>query len=313
MKVVFLAARDYANVGWSYIQALKSVGVDAQGFKIASHPFGYLDEMNVITPGKHPEVQKLVDSADIIQIIYSSLGKMDININLKKNIVIHHGGSAYRKRFASLNVFWNCKSAAAIIETPDLLHLGARNEHYITSPVDTSMLTPKFYDGNRPLRIAHYSSSPFVKTKGTDVIMNILNNLKKEFDFEIYTSDKLVSWRDNIDRVSECDIYIDQLSAVGEYGVSTKEAAALGKIVVSTHMGVAEYNKVFGDTKVIVSNTPEKMRENLIWFLNQSPKDIRRIQEETRNWIVAKHSYVPIGHKLKNIYNGVLKGERGGR
>jgi len=308
MKVIFLAARDYANVGWAYMQALKSVGIDVQGFKIASHPFGYANEMNVITSGKHPEVQKLVDSSDIIQIIYSSLGKMDININLNNNIVIHHGGSAYRKCFASLNGFWNCRAKAAIIETPDLLHLGAKNEQYITSPIDTDMLSPKFYDGNHPLRIAHYSSSPFIRTKGTGVIINILNNLKKEFDFDIHTSNKQVSWRDNIERVSKCDIYIDQLSKAGEYGVSTKEAAALGKIVISSHMGVAEYNKVFGDTKVVVSNTPKDLENNLKWLLSQSPENIRRIQQETRNWIVAKHSYVPIGHRLKKIYETVLRG-----
>lgn len=293
------------------MQALKSIGVDAQGFKIASHRFKYLDEMNVIIPGKYPEIQKIVNSADIIQVMHSSLGKMDIRLDFKKNIVVHHGGTIYREQSLDINRLWNKKSRAVIIETPDLLHLGANNEYYVPAPVDTDQLYPKsYYNGDRPLKIAHYPSS--AKMKGTDVIRKILHDLMKKFDFEISISETAVPWKEHIERISKCDIYIDQLVPIlkgklcGEYGVSTREAAALGKIVVSTHKGLVEYNKVFGDTKVIVSNTPEKMKENLIWLLGQSIEDIRCIQEETHNWIVSKHSFIPTGKRLKNIYEQIL-------
>jgi len=314
MKVIFLAEKDYANVGWAYMQALRSVGVDTQGFKTASHRFKYPYEFNIITPDRQAYIQKIVDSSDIIQVMHSSLGKMNIKLDYKKkNIVVHHGGSNYREQPSNLNTYWNKISRAAIIETPDLLHMGANNEYYIPAPVDTDMLmlTPdKFFDGNCPLRLAHYPTS--AKMKGTDVIRKIIHDLKKKFDFEISISEISVPWNEHMGRISKCDIYIDQLVPIlkgklcGEYGVSTREAAALGKVVVSTHMGVAEYNKVFGDTKVVVSNTPEKMKENLIWLLSQSPEDIRRIQEETRNWIVSNHSFIATGKRLKSIYEKIL-------
>jgi hypothetical protein len=309
MKVVFLAVNDYANVGWSYMQALKSVNIDTKGFKVASHRFKYPAELEIITKDKSLQIQKIIDDADIIQVIHSSVPK--IKLDLKKNIVIHHGGSIYRNASEKMNTFWNKIAKATIIETANMLNLGAKNEYYIPSPVDTDVLCPKgYYDGHRPLRIAHYPSSS--KTKGTDIIKAILNDLKKEFNFDTIIQENNVTWENNIKRMHECDIYIDQFvpmlsgKRVGEYGVSTREAAALGKIVVSTHFGFSDYYKTFGDTKIFISNTKEDMRKNLMWLLGQSPKDIYRIQEETRQWVVSKHSYIPTGEILKNIYEKIL-------
>ena len=200
---------------------------------------------------------KIIADADIIQYMHSKFIDVGGDHSSKKRIVFH-GGSAYRNKPRFRNQIFNSIVDMSISQTGDLLNLGAKNEKWLLPPINTEELKPDyvFHGTDIPL-FAHYPSNP--KKKGTKVIQDTITKIGLNNHFRCVTS--RVEWKKQIQRMSECDIYIELFLPVlgkrkyGEWGMTALEAASLGKIVVTNFFSLDRYKIEYGDCPFVVCNT----------------------------------------------------------
>ena len=305
MKVLIVAKNDWANMAYRYQESLKEVGVDAKAVTLS---------VNYSCKPDHAEICKLnkiknyAKSAEIIQFMHSEY----FNLNVKnKRIFVFHGGTRYRVDPHTKNKIFNPIVEKSIIQTGDLLGLGAKNEVWILACVDTKKIKPIYKRQSDKIIVGHFPSSPIVKS--SKEINKVMNNLKKRFDhkFEYIYSPTKLNWDKHIERVSECDIYLDACtpmlktkkytkgSKYGEWGVAAVEAAALGKVVISHMLSYESYEQQFGKCGIQIANSLKEIENNMIKFLFMNNEELLQVRKDTRAWVVKHHSYHAIGKRLK--------------
>lgn len=119
-------------------------------------------------------------------------------------------------------------------------------------------------DSLKPI-IVHSPTSPILK--GTQFVLDVLNKLKTNYDFEF----KLVTNMTRVEALEimkKADIFIDQL-ILGSYGMSSIEAMSFGKPVMTYIMP-----KVFAaglpSECPIVNTNPVNLEENLIALITDA-------------------------------------------
>jgi len=308
MKVLVLALRDWAGVGNLLTQSLRSVGIDARFYvenrTLYKHP-GVSMSMN--------EAINFAKECDIIQYMHSE--KVLINADLSnKKIVVFHGGGKFRWGSKKVCKIFNNIVDCSLIQTYDLLGLGAKNEKWILPPIDTESIKPVYYTGDKKIIVGHYPSSR--KTKGSDDIQKIIKKIRNKVpDFEYRYSYKRVPWKKQINRMSSVDIYIERMSLKGRgkknkgkltrtgvWGMTALEASALGKIVVTNFIGQEQYEKEFGKCYLQVANSEKDMEKLLVKLLSKSKDELLDLKYKTRKWVEDCHSLESIGSCLRGIY-----------
>jgi len=301
MNVVLLSDMDNANLSYILTQSLISVGVEASSYKKVLHDYKYPKQSFLF---KDFNMKEIIDKADIIQYMHSLLIDVGGDHSSKKRIVFH-GGSAYRNKPRFRNQIFNSIVDMSISQTGDLLNLGAKNEKWLLPPINTEELKPDyvFHGTDIPL-FAHYPSNP--KKKGTKVIQDTITKIGLNNHFRCVTS--RVEWKKQIQRMSECDIYIELFLPVlrkrkyGEWGMTALEAASLGKIVVTNFFSLDRYKIEYGDCPFVVCNTVDQLEKNIFELSKMSKDEILEKKMLTRKWVETYHSYRAVGKKLKSFY-----------
>ena len=312
---------DWANTGFRFSRCMRLMGMDVLMIKSHHHPFMY-PEQAIVHPefmgleGELPSIADLIDSSKVIHFI----GSVAINTPtiIGKKYVVQHGGTIYRENHAEINQHFNGFCDAAIIQCPDLLNLGAKNEMLIYYPVDTELIQPVYRGQSDVVLIGHFPSNPAVK--GTKQIVEIIKELeaddlvKDKFKYiGTRDSDNPVSWWDNIRRMGTCDILIETLQSklagrnYGEWGNTALEAAALGKVVITNSIHQEHYHNEYGDCALEIANTREELKETLKkWIL---VSDLIRLEKrkQTRDWAHKKHGMRATGERImEKVYRGLL-------
>jgi len=155
--------------------------------------------------------------------------------------------------------------------------------------------------------ISHYPSR--APRKGSDEINYVIEHMVKDRDFIFKYISKRIPWKDNLIRMSECDIYIEHLFD-DRFGITALLAAALGKIVVTKFPYMAEYEKIFGVPAVIqAANTKEELADRLDYLLSLSDAERLELKKRTRKWVEEVHSHEVVGKRLVKVYQEVLDGK----
>jgi hypothetical protein len=310
MKVLIVAINDWANMAYKYQESLKEVGVDAKAV-IAKYNYSCLP--NHAETCSIIKMKDYAKSAEIIQFMHSKHINFDIR---NKRIFVFHGGSLYRKNSHELNNFFNPIVEKSIIQTGDLLGLGAKNEVWVPACVDTDLIKPVYKKQSDKIIVGHFPSGLLVKnSKGINEVMkNLRSKFANKFEY-IFSSEKL-DWNEHIKRVSECDIYIDACTPIletkkfpsgnkyGEWGVAAPEAGALGKVVISHMLSYKRYEKEFGKCEIRVANSLKEIRKHMINLLSMTDDELLQIKKATRMWVEKFHSYKFMGKRLKDrVYN----------
>jgi len=310
MKVLIVSKNDWANMGYKFQESLRKVGVDA---KAVTKQVGYSCKPNHAEICSEQKMKTYAKSADIIQFMHSEY--FDLHVK-NKRIFVFHGGGNYRAKSEIKNRFFNPIVEKTIIQTGDLLGLGAKNEVWLPAGVDTNTIKPVYERQGDKLIVGHFPSSPLVKS--SDGINKIMDGLKKRFGnkFDYIYSPTKVAWTKNMQRVSNCDIYIDACTPIlkakkipngkkyGEWGVAAPEAAALGKVVISHMLSHERYEKEFGKCEIRVANSFKQIRKHMINLLSISDDELLQIKKDTRMWVEKFHSYEFMGRRLKDVvYN----------
>ena len=131
------------------------------------------------------------------------------------------------------------------------------------------------------------------------------NSIINKFDYKY--SAKTIAWNKNLQRMSNCDIYIDafcprlEKKRYGEWGIQALEAAALGKVVV-THFGMwRQYKKEYGGCALQYVNTQKELKQKLKNLIEMNNDEIQNLKIRTRKWVETHHSLKAVGMKLRKI------------
>lgn len=311
MNVLLLANRDWANLGYILSKCLNSVGVKATMLVGNKHVFGYPEQG--INFKSVNDVRKYAENADIIQFMHSDFVNTGVDLS-KKRVFVFHGGGVYLVKHKMKNKIFNPIVESSIIQTGNLFGLGAKNEQWLLPAVDVDKLLPVYKNvNNSKLIIGHFPSS--AHAKNSEGINKVIYNLKKYYGdrFEYEFSSENVSWKEQLSRVSRCDVYIEACSLLvdvkkhntvvkyGEWGLAALEAAALGKIVITHFLSKDKYEKEYGECFLKVANSLDEIEKHLRIILSLNSDELLTIKEETREWVEKFHSYKAVGNRLKNV------------
>jgi len=290
--VLFSAINDWANLGYMFSRCLRAVGVPSCA--VAYRPHEFYDEQATILQS-NDEYLLYAGSAEAVVLMHSEPMRIQAPHTFKvyqdREIWVFHGGTAYRRNYKMLNqIFQDVKGT--LIQTGDLLGLGAVNEHWILPPFNECIKPDYKYRGHK---FAHFPRHPQIK--GSDVIQQTLSG--KSFACDA----KLLKWDDNIRRMRECDIYIEQLAPPYEWGITALEAAALGKVVITQFQSLGRYEQEYGDCELIVANNAEELKEAVEMVSGWSRARLQHKKRRTRRWVEKNHSYLAVGRRLKKLLN----------
>jgi hypothetical protein len=150
----------------------------------------------------------------------------------------------------------------------------------------------------RPL-VVHAPSNKLIK--GTSYVLNIVEKLKKEHDFEF----KLIH---NVRRdealkiIKQCDIMLDQF-IIGSYGIAALEAMAFGKPAIC-YITDSVLNKM-PESFPMVNANPDNLEKILGALLSDGEKR-QCIGKKSRVYVEQYHDSRKVVHKLVEIYKCVI-------
>jgi len=306
MDVLLVSAKeDYANVSYTLQQCLRTVGVDALALSLKRTRTLKPNRARIV---KVEELKRYAEQSEIIQLMHS----LYINLGVKnKRMFVYHGGGRYRENFKVLNKTFNPIVEKCIIQTGDLLGLGAKNEVWILPAVDTERIKPVYERQGKKIIVGHFPSSKLVKN--SEGINKVMERLKKDFGdkFEYINSSSVMDWSKHIKRVSKCDIYIEActpqlkgkrtVNKYGEWGVSGVEAAALGKVVITHFLSHKRYEKEYGKCCLKTANSLDAIEKHMRKLLTLNNDELLQIKKDTRAWVEKFHSHYAVGKRLKEI------------
>lgn len=303
MKTVLNVCRDdWANFAHDNARALQAVGVDATAVKLNDHAFGYDSTAKVMT---HAEIQERIREADVVQLFHSDTTFLALCKDLGKHTIVYHAGSAYRENYKELNRQFNPVVKRTVCALGELMKLGASRPVYIVGAIDTGdqpeILQP------RPYVFGHFPSNPQVK--GTQRIAEMMAATQCTPDMAQYRySTRLIGNEQQRKRMQDCHVYIElhqptlKGKPYGSFGITALEAAAMGKAVVTMNLTQDIYRKHYGDCALLIANSEKEFITTVVRTIFSAPETLLVQRNNTRQWVVEKHSYVATGqYILKHI------------
>jgi len=286
MRVINICVEDHANFSYDNAQALRSIGVECDSFKIAKHPFNYPNESTIVTV---EEMAELVNEYDVVQIMHSAIFTFPID----KPKCVWHTGTTYRINHQGINECF--KGVKPIIALGEFAVLAPPNYEYVVGAVDVDKYTPDYSKTG----FAHYPSNPDIK--GTKDIVNMF----EECGVELKYSTEKVTYEEQLERMQDCNMYVELFAThqwgkpYGSWGITALEAAAMGKIVITCHTTEEVYKKTYGETQLFIANT----REEFLDVISDLTMNVNYIPQQmlTRQWVEDNHSYQATGKRVKQI------------
>lgn len=321
LDVLMLTNNDWANIGYGFAKCLRLLGLDVRFIKGQTHPSyllqGEIHKMIPLGSLGNPELspyvtanglRPLTEEAHVIHFTSSAFVETGTDLR-KKHVVVQHDGGLYRQKYQIANGLFKGFADITIIQGPDLLGLGAKNEVWICNPVDTEMLRPDF-GSNGKIRIGHFPSNSI--TKNTGEVLRAIEILEgdriwgNKFQYiGVRGPEQRVSWMTNLERMKYCDILIERCnSKVMEWGATALEASALGTIVVTNSHSRELYEKEYGKWALHIANDYEQCVEILKGLISLGDRGILEEKHKSREWVVRYHSFEAVARRLwDKVYN----------
>ena len=184
--------------------------------------------------------------------------------------------------------------------TSEYDHLALKKDlHYLFYPYDPSELPGKKNTPDDIPRIVHSPTNR--KYKGTDLIISVIQKIKKEKKLEFILMENKP--RSEVLQVkSECDIAIDQVGgSMGGtgYGKAGLETLAMGIPTITNMTG--EYSGWLPENPFVVANNSEQLYEKLLELIDNVGLR-KQLGEQGKIWVDKYHGYKSVDSKLKELY-----------
>jgi len=177
--------------------------------------------------------------------------------------------------------------------------------HYIFYPYEPDDIPQRIPNESEKVRIVHSPTNR--KFKGTDLILKVIKEIKKERNIEFLLLEKMP--REKVLSIkATCDICIDQVGGKfggTGYGKSGLESLAMG-IPTITNM-TEEYQSFLKENPFVVANNAKELKEKLIELIDN--KNLREeIGKKSIEWLKKYHSYENVSKRLLELYktHGIL-------
>lgn len=302
MKILVLSNHDYANFGHDTANALRAAGANCDDFTLHPHRFGYPSQSTVM---REPEIQRRIPKYDVVMIMHSDPYVLKIVLESNpKRIIVWHTGSRYRQETEKMNNLFNPVVDVSFIALGEFSGLGAKNEVYSVGAIDVHRIKPLKEEVSNPVQVYHLPSNP--KVKGTDKILEMVDEIDRDFDFYYMTDE--IPYQEQLENMQKSDVYIELYAPkqngkpYGSWGITALEAAAMGKAVITQQYSVDVYERTYGcPPGLILAHTEEEFKQKLSSLID-SPSLIKKRQEMARKWVCEFHSFEATGKNiLKNI------------
>lgn len=236
--------------------------------------------------------------------IYHFDGGMDLYRDLRfakklkkmnKKIVCCYFGSDLRTR----GVFKELDEMSDLNLTVEFDHLDIHpNINYVYFPFDVNEFDTKAHD-NKRLKIIHSPTNR--KFKGTDKIIKVIDEIKKERDIDFILLENMD--RNEVLKIKrECELAIDQVG--GElggsgYGKNSIENLSMG---VPTITEFSEDYLKFIKENPFIHSTIDTLKEQLISLIDN--RDLMKdYSEKGRRWVEKYHSFESVNTRINELYS----------
>jgi glycosyltransferase involved in cell wall biosynthesis len=185
--------------------------------------------------------------------------------------------------------------------TSEYDHLALKKDlEYIFYPYDPSELPEKKKDGSDKVKIVHSPTNR--KYKGTDLIISVIERIKKEKNIEFVLLENLPRSK-VLEIKSGCDICIDQVGGtMGGTGYGKAGIETLGMGIPTITNMTTDYRNWLPENPFIVANNADELYTSLNEIINS--RELRDIKgQEGKNW-VNKYTIMKM---LKKDYMNYIK------
>ncbi len=243
--------------------------------------------------------------------IYHFDGGMDLFRDLRfakelkrrgKKIVCCYFGSDLRTR----GIFKELDEMSDLNLTVEYDHLELYKDlNYIYFPFDVNRYSYNF-NSSQKIKIIHSPTNRVFK--GTDKIISVLEELKREKDFEFLLIEN--TEREKLLKLKRvCNLAIDQVG--GEmggtgYGKNSIENLAMGLPTITEFTG--NYLKIIPENPFISCNI-ENLKDTLKRII-ENPVMLKPFSENGREWVEKYHSFESVNNSLMELYikKGIIIG-----
>jgi len=332
---ILLAPSNIANQAALQAAALRARGHEAECWHFGENPFGYSHERDLAWPESASEALTLLAEVaardfDVmhlhfgrslvsntnplgelwdlplwrrlnVQLIMSLHGTDSRDANLERELdrwsyyhfgAPHHPPELIARRLAVIRANVDAMTVSA---GSNFNHVPDAN--YLPLAIDTDAIQPTQAPTREVPVIAHAPSRR--STKGTDFILAGLDALRAEgVQFEVDLIEG-VSNADVVSRLGNADIVIEKVLGDG-YGVTTLEAFAAGKVVVTR---VTERATAYAPGFPGVAADPESLTAKLRELV-ASPQLRAELGAKSRQFAVEHHGLAAVGSALEGLYAG---------
>lgn len=306
MRIVLLSHSDFANYSYELCQSMKYVGLNAEAYALNHHAFGYKKQA-IKTSVR--DIKEQIEKADLIIVCHSCGTMYDMVKEIGKRIWVIHTGTRYRQDPEKHNLRWNDLAEKVFICLGEFENLGAKNPIFLNMTVDINKIEPNYYN-NSVLTFAHYPSNREVK--GTETILRVMDKLSKEHpnQFIFNYAHNIVKHEQQLARMRNCDVYIELCAPeqngkpYGSFGTTALEAAAMGKIVVTSMCWKDLYECFYGELELFCANDETMLYAQLKYLINMPKSEIQTNKYISRDWVVNNHGYQATGERMKKLIYG---------
>ena len=190
--------------------------------------------------------------------------------------------------------------------TSEYDHLALKKDlKYLFYPYDYSEVPEKKERGEGKIRIVHSPTNR--KYKGTELIISVIEKIKKEKNIEFLLMEN-VDRKRLLEIKSECDISIDQVGGTmggTGYGKAGLETLAMG-IPTVTNM-TKDYEKWLPENPFVVANNSEELYKVLNDLIEDESYRVEN-GKKGMQWVKKYHSYKSVNENLMKLYrdNGII-------
>ena len=184
--------------------------------------------------------------------------------------------------------------------TSEFDHLELKKDlQYLFYPFDTTELPKKNNSNNEIIKIIHSPTNR--KYKGTDIIIEVINKIKKERNIKFLLIENM-NRSELLNIKSSCDICIDQVGGtMGGTGYGKAGLETLGmEIPTITNMSKPYINWLPENPFVVANN-----KDELYLKLNEliEDKSLREdIGKKGKDWVNKYHGFENVDKELKKLY-----------
>jgi len=184
--------------------------------------------------------------------------------------------------------------------TSEFDHLNMKSDlEYLFYPYDISELPQKNNSQKEKIKIIHSPTNR--KYKGTELIIDVINKIKKEKNIEFLLIENMNRSK-LLNIKSSCDICIDQVGgSMGGTGYGKAGLETLGmEIPTITNMS-NEYLNWLPENPFVVANNKEELYDKLNELIEN--KNLRNdLGKKGKAWVIKYHGFENVDKELKKLY-----------